>query len=291
MHLDRHLFLFGLVVSVLIAVAGQTKVLAQEKPAKVSLVESVFSGQSREKVVQQIRPFAEIVEKETNRQAIFDVFSFAQAEKDFDKGDADLVIATGLEYGWLRARNPNAKALVVASIDPGATKTVIIAKQTDSAAKLADVSGKKLALPDRVPFLCTFYLERTLGKKLDSAFTLVKLDNVDDTIEAVIDGKADAAVVTAANLDTYKERKPGRFQRLKIVNESPEFPPATVMYNAKTAEAGALERFEKALLRAGESAEGNRVLTLFKLKGFEKIPPNYDERLAEIVKQFPEEKK
>lgn len=291
MLLERHLAWLGWVVSVVIGLTGQTKIPAQEKPAKVSLVESVFSGQSREKVVQQIRPFAEIVEKETNRQAIFDVFSFAQAEKDFDKGEADLVIVTGLEYGWLRARNPNAKALVIASIDPGATKTVIVAKQDSSAASLNDLAGKKLALPDRVPFLSTFYLERTLGKKLDSAFTQVKLDNVDDTIEAVIDGKAESAMVTAANLDTYKERKPGRFRRLKIVHESPEFPPATVMYNAKTAEAGSLERFEKALLRAGESTEGNRVLTLFKLKGFEKIPPNFDQRVAEIVKQFPEEKK
>jgi ABC-type phosphate/phosphonate transport system substrate-binding protein len=288
MQVHRRVRLLAFVVTSVMVCAGAAKLVAQEKPYKVALVESVFSGQNRAKVVEQIRPFAEIIERDTNTKANFDVVSFAEAEKGFASGEIQLIILTGLEYGWIHTRYDQGKALVIASIDPGATKTVIIANQKDSARSLNDLTGKKLAVPDRVPFLSEFYLQRTLGKKLDEAFKVVRMDNVDDTIEDVVEGKSAGGLITGSNLDTYKDRKPGRFRRLQIVHQSPEFPPATVMYNAKSADQDLLNRFERALLRAADNPEGQRVLTLYKLKGFEKLPADFDRRVAEIVKQFPE---
>ena len=115
----------------------------------------------------------------------------------------------------------------------------------------------------------------------------LKTDNVDDTIEAVLDGKARGALVTAAGMDVFKERKPGRAKKLKMINESPDFPPATVMYHASHADKEALEKFKKALLTANDKPEGNRVLTLFKLKGFEVVPEGFEKQIAETAKAFP----
>jgi ABC-type phosphate/phosphonate transport system substrate-binding protein len=283
----RRAWLGGLLATSFAGVSSWKLHAGDDKPAKVALVESVFSGQDRAKVVEQIRPFSEIVQKETGTKAIFDVFSLAQVENDLNKEEVQLVILTGLEYGWIRAKNEHAKALLVASIDPGATKTVVITKQADSAQALDKVLGYKTAVPERISFLTRFYLKKTLNKNLEDAFKLITSGNVDETIEDLLDDKAQAAIITGAGLDAYKERKPGRFKKLKIIHESPDFPPATVMYNAKDADLGAVKRFEDALLKAGQTPEGQRVLTLYRLKGFEKLPSDYDKQVAEIVKQFP----
>ncbi len=258
-----------------------------DAPVKVALLESVFSGQSRDKIIEQIKPFADIIQKDTGTNAIFDVMPLAQAESDFKSGKIQLVILTGLEYAWLHEQDKGAQALLVASIDPGSTRTVFLVKQADSAKEVKDLQGASLSVPEKVPYLSQFYVNKVTGQPLDKAFKLAKADNVDDTIEAVLDGKARGAMVTAAGFDVFKERKPGRAKKLKVIHESPDFPPATVMFHEKQADKTALEKFKKALLGANDKPEGSRVLTLFKLKGFEVLPEGFEKQVTETVKWFP----
>jgi len=263
-------------------------VMAQDDaPVKVALLESVFSGQSRDKIIEQIKPFADIIQKDTGTKAVFDVMSLAQAESEFKSGKIQLVILTGLEYAWLHEQDKNAQALLVASIDPGSTRTVFLVKQDDTAKEVKDLQGATMSVPEKVPYLSQFYVNKVTGQPLDKAFKLVKADNVDDTIEAVLDGKARGAMVTAAGFDVFKERKPGRAKKLKVIHESPDFPPATVMFHEKQADKAALEKFKKALLGANDKPEGSRVLTLFKLKGFELLPEGFEKQVTETAKGFP----
>jgi len=255
---------------------------------KVALLESIFAGRDRASIIKQIQPFAELVERDTGAKASFDVSSLKEIEQAFNKGDIQLVILTGLEYSWMRAKNDQARALLRASIDPGATQTVVIARANDDVSDLKSLAGATVMVPEHTPFLTTYYLKSVLGKPLDEAFKTVKQESVDDLIEDVIDGKARAGVVTKSNLAVFQERKPGRYKRLKVVHESPVFPPAVVMYNERYADKDKLRRFEDALLRSNQTSEGNRVLTLYKLKGFERLPPDFDERVKDIAKQFPE---
>ncbi|MFT3882678.1 MAG: PhnD/SsuA/transferrin family substrate-binding protein [Gemmatales bacterium] len=281
------LIVFVVSVCLLGVAMRETLTARDDAPVKVALLESVFSGQSREKIVEQIKPFADIIQKETGTKAVFDVMSLAQAEGDFKSGKIQLVILTGLEYAWLHAQDPDTKALLVAGIDPGATRTVFIVKQDDTAKEVKDLQGATLSVPEKVPYLSQFYVNKVAGQPLDKAFKLMKNDNVDDTIEAVLDGKARGAMVTGAGFDVFKERKPGRAKKLKVIHESPDFPPATVMYHEKQADKAALEKFKKALLGANDKPEGSRVLTLFKLKGFETLPEGFEKQVTETAKGFP----
>lgn len=258
-----------------------------QEPVKVALLESVFAGQDRDKVVEQIKPFADIIQKDTKTEAVFDVMSLPQAETEFKTGKIQLVILTGLEYAWLQAGNPEAKALLVASTDEGTTRTVVVTKESDVAKDLKELSGAKLAIPDRVPFVSQYYLESTLGQPLEKAFQIKKAGNVDDTLEEVLDGNARAAIVTGAGMEVFKERKPGRFKKLKAVHTSIDFPPATVMYHEKYADKDALAKFKDALLKSNEKPEGARVLTLYKLKGFEVVPAGFEQKVQEVAKAFP----
>lgn len=267
---------------------GTSRLLANSGvPIKVALLESVFVGQDRDKVVEQIKPFAEIIKKDTGSDAVFDVMSFDQMEKEFKAGTVQLVILTGLEYAWVHASVPDARALLVASIDPGATRTVIVVKQDDVAKEIKDLQGATVAVPDRLPFISQQCLKTTLGQPVEKAFKLAKSGNVDDTLEEVLDGKARAAIVTGAGMDVFKERKPGRFKKLKAVYESVDFPPTTVMYNDKNSDKEGLAKFREALLKSNEKPEGARVLTLYKLKGFEALPEGFDKKVEETAKAFP----
>jgi ABC-type phosphate/phosphonate transport system substrate-binding protein len=269
-----------------LAVTGRLRA-KDDAPVKVALLESVFSGQDRNKVVEQIKPFADIIQKDTGTQAVFEVLPLTQAEADFKMGKTQLVILTGLEYAWLHSEMKDAQALLVASIDPGATKTVVVAKQDDVAKEVKDLIGATIAVPDKVPYLSHFYVNKVTGQSMDKTFKLLKSGNVDDTLEEVLDGKARGAVVTMAGMEVFKERKPGRAKKLKIIHESPEFPPATVMYSTKNVDKAALEKFKKALLNSNEKPEGARVLTLFKLKGFEAVPEGFEKLVTETAKGFP----
>lgn len=260
---------------------------ASHEPVKVALLESVFAGQDRDKVVEQIKPFAEIIQKDTKTEAVFDVMSLSQVESEFKTGKIQLVILTGLEYSWLQAAYPEAKALLVASIDEGSTRTVVVTKESDAAKDLKDLSGAKVAIPDRIPFVSQYYLQATLGQPLDKAFQQKKSGNVDETLEEVLDGNARAAIVTGAGMEVFKERKPGRFKKLKAIHTSMDFPPATVMYNEKHADKDALAKFKDALLKSNEKPEGARVLTLYKLKGFEEVPAGFEQKVQEVAKAYP----
>jgi ABC-type phosphate/phosphonate transport system substrate-binding protein len=278
------LFLVAAVLAVFVSVASAQ----DDKPVKVALLESVFAGQERDKVVQQIRPFADLVQRDTGTKATFDIASYKEMVPAFSRGEIQLVILTGLEYGWVRAKNDQARALVHASIDSGATQTVVVVGQNEKAADLKELGGATVALPERVPYLTEHYIKSVMGKPIEESFKVQRADNVDDALENVIDGKVQAAIVTKANIAVFAERKPGRYRRLKVLHQSPEFPPATVMYHTKYADKAALRRFEDALLRSTQNVEGQRVLTLYKLKGFEELPTNFDAKVAAIVKQFPE---
>ena len=288
MHLTRRQWVSSLLAGGAILPGLRSIQAHPVEPVKVALLESVFTGQDRARVLEQIKPFSDIIQKDTATEAVFDVMSLEQMETEFKTGKVQLVILTGLEYSWIHQQDKEALALLVASIDPGTTKTVIVTKQTDAATELKDLLAASMAVPDRVPFLTQFYLKKQTGQPMDKAFKLIKSGNVDETIEDVLDGKARGAIVTAAGSDVFKERKgPARAKKLKVVHESPEFPQATVMYHDKYADKGALEKFKKALLTSTEKPEGARVLTLFKLKGFETVPDHYEKLVAETAKAFP----
>jgi ABC-type phosphate/phosphonate transport system substrate-binding protein len=261
----------------------------REDPVKVALLDSIFAGQDREKVIEQIKPFADIVKKDTGTDAIFDVMTYAQMEKEFKAGKVQLVILSGLEFAWMQASSPDAKPLLVASIDAGSTRTVVVTKQGDVAKELKDLNGEKLAIPDKIPFISSQVLKKEAGQDAEKAFKLVKTGNVDETLEDVIDGKSRGAIVTGAGVDVFRERKGGRFdKKLKVVFQSADLPPTTVMYSDKFADKKGLEKFREALIKANDKPEGNRVLTLYKLKGFEPVPESFAKQVADASKLYPQ---
>src|SRR5262249_34366871 len=111
--------------------------------------------------------------------------------------------------------------------------------------------------------------------------------NYEDALDDVVDGVVQATVVDRASLEAYKRRKPGRFNRLKEVVHSQPFPPGVVAYYDGVLDQGPLRRFRDGLLNANRKEKGRTLLTLFRLSGFEPVPGDLEQVLAQTRKAYP----
>jgi ABC-type phosphate/phosphonate transport system substrate-binding protein len=160
-----------------------------------------------------------------------------------------------------------------------------------AAGRLADLKGKPLAIPSRTREHCLLFLERACrkqGKTMPEFFG--KISNptsVEDALDDAVDGTVGAVLVDGVSLDCYKNRKPARFARLKVVLKSPAFPAAVVAYHSGAVDATTLNRFVQGMLAANRTAFGRQLLTLWKMTGFERVPANYAKSLKSIARIYP----
>ena len=166
-------------------------------------------------------------------------------------------------------------------------KAIVLAAKDSPLSKLDELKGKSLAWPKNTPQHLKFFLRREFGQPVDQAFKVQPTRNVDEALEDVIEGKADFACVGQGQAKVFQDQKPGRYNRLKVVAESADFPPPVVAYQSKGADPLKISRFADAMLRANQTTEGKQTLTLWRLKGFERLPKDYDAMLDAIVKKYP----
>jgi ABC-type phosphate/phosphonate transport system substrate-binding protein len=137
------------------------------------------------------------------------------------------------------------------------------------------------------------YIDRSaaaLGSKPDSFFSsIAPSDNVEDALDDVVDGKAQATIIDQAALDAYKRRKPGRFNQLKEIGRSQPFPPLIVAYYDSYLDETTLRRFKAGLLNAVKKDKGEMLLTLSRLSGFEAIPADFSQALEASRKNYPKD--
>jgi ABC-type phosphate/phosphonate transport system substrate-binding protein len=94
-------------------------------------------------------------------------------------------------------------------------------------------------------------------------------------------------IVDNVALDAYKERKPARFAKLKSVQKSEDFPSAVIAYRGGTLTSATVKLFQESLIGGQKTALGRQLLTLWKLSSLERVPSNFDEELAKILKAYP----
>jgi len=167
-----------------------------------------------------------------------------------------------------------------------------VVTQRDNAVKDFDgLKGQSISIPSGVQRFLRLYAERQCqarGKKPEEFFAKVTApENAEDAVDDVVDGVVQATVVDRAALEAYKNRKPGRFKKLKQIAHSQPFPPPLVAYYGNVLDEGTRERFRQGLLDAGTKDKGQTMLTMFRLTGFEAVPEDFDKVLAETRKNYP----
>jgi ABC-type phosphate/phosphonate transport system substrate-binding protein len=197
----------------------------------------------------------------------------------------------GYEFAWAKEKYADLKPLALA-VNLYRYPIVYVVTNKDNAAKdFAGLQGQSLALPDTgQPYLRLFVEEQSKakGKELKDFFSKITSEqSVEDALDDVVDGKVQAVVVDRAALEAYKQRKPGRFNKLKEVAKSEPLPPVVIAAFDNVLDDATQKRLKMGLLTATTKEKGKTMLTLFHLTGFDAVPDDFDKVLAQTRKAFP----
>jgi ABC-type phosphate/phosphonate transport system substrate-binding protein len=167
----------------------------------------------------------------------------------------------------------------------------VVVRRDNPAKDFAGLQGQSLTLPNVGEGFLRLFINgqsQITGKPPEALFSkITSRDNVEDAVDDVVDGAVQAAVADRAALEAYKQRKPGRFNRLKMIARSQPFPPVVVAYDGTVLDEATLQRFREGLLNAGRAEGGKTMLTLFRLTGFEPIPTDFGKMLAQTRQAYP----
>ncbi len=258
------------------------------KPIRVGLSALLFDEQSREQMLEQMKPFTKRVEKQVGVQSEFVIVDSLDAlAKQLNDRVIQIAVLSGLHYGWVKPLCPEMKPMLTTAVEGGRLKSVVLVKKDAAFASLDQLRGQSLALPNRTQHFVRFFLEQETKQPMGDFFKVAPQRNVDDAIEAVIAGKVQAAALSESALQVFQERKPARYQRLKILVESEPFPAPVVVFLDKNADRERIDKFSEALLKADDSTEGKQMLTLWRFNGFVRLPADFESQVNHIVQKYP----
>ncbi len=207
------------------------------------------------------------------------------------KGQLHVGVFQGYEFAWAQAQYPSLKPLALALTGPRHLLACVVARRDGAVKQFADLRGQALCLPNTGQRHLRLFVEResqAKGAELNAFFSNINSPpNVEDCLDAVVDGVAQAAVVDHAALEAYKERNPSRFQQLTEVAKSRPLPPVVVAFCDKVLDESTVRRFQTGLVESRNKEKGRMMLTLFRLTGFEAAPNDFEKELAQTREAYP----
>jgi len=204
-------------------------------------------------------------------------------------GTAQFGVFQGIEFAETQAKSPDLQPLLLSVYRTPVIKALLIAKKDAAYKSFADLRGKDVAVLKAGKEHIRRFAQKEAGGDPATFFSKVIVPaNSEAALDAVLLGKAEAAIVDNASFDIYREVNPGRFQRLKVVDESAAFPPTVIAYDPKKTDADIVKRFQNGMIKANETAKGREVMSTFKITSFTPVPTGFDKSLAEIRKAYPE---
>jgi ABC-type phosphate/phosphonate transport system substrate-binding protein len=207
------------------------------------------------------------------------------------KGQLQVGVLQGFEYARMQAHHPELKPLAVAVNIYVYPIINVVTGPNGRATDFAGLKGQSLIMLGNSPGHFRLYVERqchAAGAKPETFFSKISSrDNFEDALDDVVDGTVDATVVDQAALDAFKQKKPGRFNRLKTVARSQPFPPAVVAYYGTFLDEATRKQFSEGLLNASNKEKGQTMLTIFRLTGFQVPPADFEKVLAATREAYP----
>jgi ABC-type phosphate/phosphonate transport system substrate-binding protein len=208
------------------------------------------------------------------------------------KGQVHIGVFQGYEFAWLQEKYPKIKPLALGINGYRYPSVYVLARQDNQARDFVDLKGQTLAVPGTSAPFVNLFMERSCEAQKNTMtdfFTRVTTtDNIEDTIDDLVDGKFDATALDQASFEAYKRRKPGRVNKLKVVARSNPMPPVVVAYSSAILDENTRARFQEGLLTASKKEKGGMLLTLSRLTAFEPVGDDFGKILKETRTSFPE---
>ncbi len=208
------------------------------------------------------------------------------------KGTVQLGAFHGYEFAWAKQRYLRLHPLALAVNEYTYPVVYVVTRKDSKFANLAELRGQSIVLlADGPGDLARLFVDRevqALSQQPKTFFSRIVLKkNAEDLIDDVLDGTEQAGAVERVSLEAYKRRKPGRFNQLKKIAQSPAVLPGVIAYYDKNLDEATLTRFRNGLLSANRKEVGQTLLTMFHLTSFEAVPANFRQMLVQTQKTFP----
>jgi ABC-type phosphate/phosphonate transport system substrate-binding protein len=259
---------------------------------RIGLVETLFPDTPEPLMQVMIRPFKSLLETQTGVRGHVIVGGDAESiSRQLKEDRIQLGVFHGIEFGWARLKNPDLRPLIIAINRNRVLRACLVVSAGSPARDHTDLQGKKVGLPRLSREHCRLFLERRCCKEgCTPAKFYGEVSNppdAEDALDTVVDGKLDAAVIDGTALENFRQLKPGRAAKLKILQQSEPFPSAVVAYQAGGLAETLLERFRQGMINARGTRHGRQLLEMCRITAFEAVPTDYEQLLASIVKAYP----
>lgn len=261
-------------------------------PVRIGLVKTLFRDQPESLVRAVVQPFGAMMEEQTGVPGELicagDALQLGQLLAD-DK--VQLGVFHGIEFAWARQQHPELRPLMIAVNQDCHLRASLVVRKEARAESMIDLKGMTLALPRGTREHCLLFLQRRCqecGLEAPRLFAKITTPpNVEEALDDLVDNDVQAALVDNVSLECFKRRKPGRYARLRVAQESEVFPAGVLAYKEGAISEDILNRFRDGMVEANKTPLGRQLMTLWRLTSFEPVPADYEETLANIVKAYP----
>jgi ABC-type phosphate/phosphonate transport system substrate-binding protein len=258
----------------------------------IGLTGSLFRDTPEVLMHAMTRPFKSLMESQTGLSGeLLPGIKPDELSQRLKDDKLQLAVFQGFEFAWARQKYPALKPLMIAINQQKWLSAQVVVRDDNGTGKLDDLKGKTIAVPCRSRAHCHLFLDRrceALGKPPKDYFAKVLTPLTgEEAVDAVVNGRADAALADGCFLDWYEKHKPARFARVKAVVKSEVFPATVVAYYANSMDDATLRRFREGMLSAKDNPRGVELMTLCQMTSFEPVPDDYDKVCKEIVKAYP----
>jgi ABC-type phosphate/phosphonate transport system substrate-binding protein len=195
----------------------------------------------------------------------------------------------GIEFAEAQTKHPELQPILLTIYRTPEVKAILVAKNEGGADSFAALKGQEVAVLKEGKEHIRRYAQKEAGGDAAKFFSkVVNPATAEAALDAVLQGKVQAAVVDSASFDQYKEVNPGRFRKLKIIGSSPVFPPSVIACNPNKVDAGTVKTFQDGMLKADQTAKGRDVMGTFKISSFQPVPADFEKSLTAIRQAYAE---
>lgn len=272
------------------AVCGSAAAADPAQTLKIGMPRGMFRDIQPNLVKAMSGPLREMIGKRSKLDGEVEIVPDAHALADrMSARQLHFGVFHGFEYAWIAQQHPEIVPLVV-TIPPGRkVQGCVVVRKDNPARKLADLGDAAVAIPRGAKAHTLLFLEKLrIGLPATTARPVSDPGKTaEDVLDAVVMGESPAALVDAAALSGYQTLQPGAYKQLRMLCESERFPQAVIAYRRGAVDDGVVAQAKAGLLSAHTTVTSKPLLMLWNLKGFEEVPADYPQRLAEIRKAYP----
>jgi ABC-type phosphate/phosphonate transport system substrate-binding protein len=267
----------------------------QEKPIRIGMANTFFYERSKGFLDIVTDDFKDVMKQTTGLTGeLIPKDGPMQVAEKLGARQLDFGVFHAHEFAWMQKKFPDLRPLVIAADNHHVERAYVVVHKNSPAKTLADLKGKKLAMPVGTKAHCLLYLEKhcppdKASRSLAAFFgSIEKSATPADALDDVARQKVQATVVDTVALEFYKEVKGPVFAKhLRILQQSESFPPVVLVYKQGALDEKTLNEFRDGMLKANSTDKGRAMMKTWNMDAFEPIPKDYAKTLADLLKRYP----